>query len=191
MHSFPTSMSFSSTYLSERYWFMNSCKKVDFIFSNASFMMHNYTLVTLSIMPLFHFSFSTLIWLGSLSERITSTTIYPRYTRDTRHTYFPHGNHKGENPAKFLRIVQSQIMYHKMNKSSNKKSYASIYLSSLSFSLYSCELEWVQGRINEGGHLPIYTFQVIDLTHEWGRPLTLIGSNSPRETPKINYMMSH
>ena len=45
--------------------------------------------------------------------------------------------------------------------------------------------------INEGGRLLIYTFQVTNLLHEWGRPLTVIEMNYPRETPKIHYMMLH
>ena len=121
-------------------------------------------------------------------ERITSTTRCIRLNRYTRHKYFHQGNHKGENPKNFLIIVQSQRMYHKMNKPSNKKYSATIYLSSLSFSLYSYELEWVQVCINEGGFLPIYIFQVTCLLHDKGWPLTLIGPNSPRETPKIHYM---
>ena len=44
-------------------------------------------------------------------------------------------------------------------------------------------------RINEGGNLPIYTFQVTDLLHDWGRPLTLTGPTYPRETTIIYYMM--
>ena len=53
-------------------------------------------------------SFSKLFYLGSLSERITSTSIHQRYIRYTRHRYFHRGNHKGENPTNFLRIVMSQ-----------------------------------------------------------------------------------
>ena len=76
-----------------------------------------------------------------------------------------------------------------MNKPSNKKSYATIYLSSFYFSLYSCELEWFQVFINERGHHPIYTFQVNDLIHDWGQPLIVTGMTYPRETPKIHCMM--
>ena len=47
-----------------------------------------------------------LDYLGSLSERITSTTKCIRYKRYTRHKYFHQGNHKGENPANFFRIVR-------------------------------------------------------------------------------------
>ena len=45
--------------------------------------------------------------------------------------------------------------------------------------------------INEGGCLPIYTLQVTDLLHDWGGPVTLIGTTSPRETPNTHYMMLH
>ena len=50
------------------------------------------------------------------------------------HKFSPR-NHKGENLEKFLRIVQSQSLYHKMNKPNNNRSSTIIYLSSLSFSL--------------------------------------------------------
>ena len=30
-----------------------------------------------------------------------------------------------------------------------------------------------------------------DLLHDWDRPLTITGLTSPRETPKIHYMMFH
>ena len=45
--------------------------------------------------------------------------------------------------------------------------------------------------INEGGFLPIYTNQVTNLLHDWGRPLTLTGMTSPRETPNTHCMMLH
>ena len=60
-------------------------------------------------------SFSKLIYLRYLYERITSTTIHQRYIRYTRHKYFHRGNHKGENPTNFLIIVSSQRQDHKMN----------------------------------------------------------------------------
>ena len=44
--------------------------------------------------------------------------------------------------------------------------------------------------INEGGHLPIYTNQVTGLLYDWGKPLTLTGLNSLRETRNTHYMMS-
>ena len=135
----------------------------------------------------YHVSFSKLFYLGYLSERITNTSIHQRYTI---HRYFHQGSHKGENPANFLKIVLSQRSYHKMIKPNKKKSSATSYLSSLSLSLSHANLsEWV--CINEGGHLSIYTFQGTDLIHDWCRPLTLIGPTSPRETPKIHYMMLH
>ena len=43
--------------------------------------------------------------------------------------------------------------------------------------------------INEGGCLPIYTNQVIDLLHDWGKTLSITRSTSPRETPNTHYMM--
>ena len=53
-------------------------------------------------------SFSKLIYIGYLSERIISTTIHLRYARYTRSIDFHWGNHKGENPTNFLKIVLSQ-----------------------------------------------------------------------------------
>ena len=75
-------------------------------------------------------------------------------------------NQKGENPTNFLRIVLSQILYHKMIKPNKNKSYAIIYLLFLSLFLSSCELKWVSVCINEEGFLPIYTFKVNDLLHD-------------------------
>ena len=49
----------------------------------------------------------------------------------------------------------------------------------------------MQVSINEGGKVPIYTFQVNDLTHDWGKSIALIVLNSLRETPKIHYMILH
>ena len=70
-----------------------------------------------------------LAQLGSLSERITSTPSCIRQNNYTRHKYFHWGNHKGENLANFLRTVQSQILYHNMNKPSNKNYSSAIYIS--------------------------------------------------------------
>ena len=47
-----------------------------------------------------------LDYLGSLSERITSTSKFIRCKRCTRHRGFHRGNHKGQNPSKFFRIVR-------------------------------------------------------------------------------------
>ena len=77
-----------------------------------------------------------------------------------------------------------------MENPNNKKFFATIYLSSsFSLSLSSCKLEWVWVCINKGGHLPIYTLQVINLPTWLGRPLTLTGPTSPRETPKVHYII--
>ena len=78
-----------------------------------------------------------------------------------------------------------------MKKASNKKSSTTIYLSSLYFSLHSCELECMQVCINEGGRLPIYTFQLTHIMHDQGQPLTLTRLTYPRDNPKIYYMMLH
>ena len=128
-----------------------------------------------------------LTWLRSLSQRITSTARYTRWSRYTRHKDFHRGNHIGENSANFLRIVLLLRQYHKMRKPNKKKSSAAIYISFLSLSLTSCELEWVWVCLNEGVHLPIYTLQVTDLKHNWGWPLILTRLTSPRETPKAHY----
>ena len=64
-----------------------------------------------------------------------------------------------------------------------------ISLSSLFFSLSSCELEWVSVCLNEGWNLPIYTHQVIELLTWIGRLLTLTMPNSPRKTPKIHFII--
>ena len=45
--------------------------------------------------------------------------------------------------------------------------------------------------INEGGNVPIYSFQVTDLLHDWGQHINLVGSTSLRETPQIHDMMLH
>ena len=78
-----------------------------------------------------------------------------------------------------------------MNKPSNKKFASAIYLSYLSLSLSHENLSECEVCINEGGSLPIYTFQLNDVIHDWGQPLTLTWPNWPRETPKIHYMMLH
>ena len=41
---------------------------------------------------------------------------------------FHRGNHKGENPANFLRIVSALIQYHKMEKTKNKMSLIALSL---------------------------------------------------------------
>ena len=74
-----------------------------------------------------------------------------------------------------------------MNKTSNKKSPAANYLSSLSLShanLSECEV-----CINEGGRLPIYTFHVTDQIHDWGQIVSLTGPTSPIVIPNTHYMM--
>ena len=76
-----------------------------------------------------------------------------------------------------------------MEKTNKKKSFSAIYLSSFSLSLSSCKLEWVWVCINEGGNLPIYTLQVIDLPRWLGRLLTLTRIISPRETLKVHYII--
>ena len=76
-----------------------------------------------------------------------------------------------------------------MNKASNKKSLETIYL--FSFSLSHVKLIECEVCINERGNLPIYTFQVTDLLHDWGWPLTLTRSNYPRDTPKLHYIILH
>ena len=75
--------------------------------------------------PKCYFFYVNSNWLGSLSERTTSTT---RYTRYIRHKDFPRGNHKAENLANFLIIVLSLIQYHKIEKPKNKKSSTSLSL---------------------------------------------------------------
>ena len=78
-----------------------------------------------------------------------------------------------------------------MNKPNNKKSSTAIYLSSLSLSLSHVNLSECDLCINEGGNLPIYTNKVTNLLHDYGRPLTLTRSTSPRETPNTHYMILH
>ena len=50
-----------------------------------------------------------LDYLGSLYERITSTTKCIRYKRYTRHKDFHRGNNKGEITANFFKIVRWSI----------------------------------------------------------------------------------
>ena len=69
------------------------------------------------------------------SQRIKSITICIRQNKYTRHKYFHPRNHKGENPANLLRIVQPQSLCHMIIKPGNKKSPTTIYLSSLTLSL--------------------------------------------------------
>ena len=113
--------------------------------------------------------YTIIIYIRTSSE-VTITTTFPR------------GNHKGKNPAKFLKILSSLRQYHKMEKPKHKKSSATLSLS-------SCELEWVSVCINEGGRLPIYILQVIDFLTWLGWLLTLAGPTSPRETPKIHFII--
>ena len=37
----------------------------------------------------------------------------------------------------------------------------------------------------------LFILIMIDLLHDWGRPLIVTGLTFPRETPKIYYMMFH
>ena len=76
----------------------------------------------------------------------------------------------------------SRRQYHKMEKPKYKKSLATLSLS-------SCELEWMSVCLNEGGNVLIYTHQVSDLITWLGQNLTLEGSNSPRETPKVHFII--
>ena len=71
------------------------------------------------------------------------------------------------------------------------RSLLQLYKSPPCLSLSHANLSECEVCINEGGHLPIYTNQVTDLLHDWGQPLTLTQLTSPRETPKIHYMMLH
>ena len=134
-------------------------------------------------------SFSTLILLGYLSKRITSTTIYQRYTRDARHRYFHRGNHKGENATNILRIVLSLRQYHKMEKPKNNMSPAtlSLYLPThpLSFKARMRERELC---IKWGGNLPIYILLLSDLLNQLGHPEYLIGDYLPRNNSKYNFL---
>ena len=67
-----------------------------------------------------------------------------------------------------------------------------IYVSLLLWlSLSLMHLRECVWSINGEECLPIYTNQVTDLLHDWGQPLTLTGSTSPIEFPKIHYMMFH
>ena len=96
-------------------------------------------------------SFSNLIQLGSLSERIEDT-------QDTK--IFLGETIKEKNLANFLRIVSSLIQYHKMEKPKDKKSFAALSLSPLanSSSLSYCAHERVSEcvQMREGASLFIF-----------------------------------
>ena len=69
---------------------------------------------------------------------------------------------------------------------------SSSYLSLLpSLSLSHVKLRVCEVCINEGEHLPIYTFHVTDQIHDWGRLVSLTGPTSPRETPNTHYIILH
>ena len=61
----------------------------------------------------------------------------------------------------------------------------------MSLSLSHAKLSECEVCINEGGLFPIYTNQVTELLHDWGKPLSRIGLTSPRENLKIHYMLVH
>ena len=92
-----------------------------------------------------------LDFLGSLSERITSTIKCIRYKRYTRHKDFHRGNHKGENLANFFRIVRwSKTIIRNVQQLS--------FSPPLTVSLSHASRRVCEVCINEGEFLPIYTF---------------------------------
>ena len=109
------------------------------------------------------------IWLddlGSLSERIKSTTKCIGYKRHTRHKYFHRGNHKGEKPANFLRIVKL-----------SKEVIRSIYELSISHPLTV-----------SFSHVPLRVWGV----HKWGiTPPYLYPFKSLTKYKTRSYMSSH
>ena len=91
-----------------------------------------------------------LVYLGYLSERITSKAICIRYKRYMGHKYFHQGNHKGEKSANFLRIViWSKAVIRSIQQSS-------IY-PPLTDAFSHAHLRVYEVCINEGESLPIYT----------------------------------
>ena len=125
-----------------------------------------------------------LDYLGSLSERITSTTNFIRYKRYTRHEDFHRGNYKGENPANFLRIVR-------LPKAVIRSIQQLSISPPLTVSLSHANLRvWV---VYKWGRLPPYLYPFNSLTkHTTGAYMSsLAGPTSPRETPSTHYMMLH
>ena len=91
-----------------------------------------------------------LYYLGSLSERITSTKGCIRHKRYTSHKYFHWENQKGDNPIKLFRIVR---LLKAVIRSIQQLSISPPLDDSISHAhLRVC---WV--HINEGERLPIYT----------------------------------
>ena len=89
-------------------------------------------------------------YLGSLSERITSTTKCIRCKRYTRHKKFHWGNHKGEKTAKFFIIVRwSKAVIRNIQQLS--------FSPSMTVSLSQTTERVCEVCINEGEFLPIYT----------------------------------
>ena len=113
-----------------------------------------------------------LDYLGSLSKRITSTKKCIRYKRYTRHKDFRRGNHKGENPTNFFRIVRwSKAVIRNVQHLS---------LSSSDCLSLSCALESVWG-VYKWGREPPYLYPFKSLTKYKTRAYisSHMGSTSP------------
>ena len=127
------------------------------------------------------------IWLdyiGSLSERITSTKKYIRYKIYTRHKYVHRGNHKGENLTNFFRIVRwSKAVIRNVQQ----LPFSPPMTVSLSL---SCALESVLD-VYKWGRVPPYLYHFKSLTKYKTRSYmsSHMGSTSPRETTNTYYMM--
>ena len=109
-----------------------------------------------------------LYYLGSLYERIKSTTKCIRFKRCTRHKDFHRGNHKWENSTNFFRIVRW-----------------SKYCLSL-----SCALESVYG-VYKWGRAPPYLYPLKSLSKYKTQAYmsSRMGPTSPRETTITYYMI--
>ena len=126
-----------------------------------------------------------LNYLGSLFERITSTTKCIRYKRYTRHKYFHLGNHKGENPANFFRIVRcSKAVIRNVQQLS--------FSPPMTVSLSQNSLESVWG-VYKWGREPPYLYPFNSLTKYKTRAYmsSHMGPTSPRDTIITYYIMLH
>ena len=125
-----------------------------------------------------------LDYLGSLSERITSTTQCIRCKRCTRHRF------SSRKPQR--RKPRKLLQNNKMIKSSNKKCSATIFLSSYVCLSLSCALESVCG-VCKWGRVPPYLYPFRSLTkyNIWAYMSSHIRPTSPRETTSTYYMMLH
>ena len=123
-----------------------------------------------------------LDYLGSLSERIKSTKKCIKCKICTRHKDFHWGNHKGENPANFFRIVRwSKAVIRSIQQLSISSPFSLSHVKLRVWGVY----KWARA--------PPYLYPFKSLTKYKTRAYisSHMGPTSPKETTSTYCMMLH